>query len=717
MRKILLFALLIMLIIPTILPLAKAATLTVGPGGQYTKIQDAIDAAQDFDTVTILDSYNSITAGETFPVTVTIPHDITITGEVDANGIPLTTIDIAPPTSSPHDGFIIVTDRVTFSNLNIIDSSNNVEDISRTIALGSFVNDHNDGFQIRNVVIDLTGPNGWHGVNALDLIASNVIIDNNTIIGATGSAIILDGDTYTITNNQITGIDDSNNVLLDMGIAFGDDLPGPACSGVPNDYTISDNTIIGVTDGIIFCNGENILISNNQIQDANRAIETAGSRLITISGNNITWNKVGGIHGIGVSASESITITDNQVIGRSAKDTDRGIVVGSSINTQIQRNRVENCAGDGLIFIAESGVTTQSTIEDNTVYNNGGNGLTYMGADNGATNGDSTILRNNIVEDNQRNGIIFLDVKGMGNIVAGNQIRSNNKGLYSGTHGFNLQGLKNTLIEENQAFDTMGSGAGFFIANSQSLSGGCNIGANNGGGLLVQVNVNPTFTNPTTNCPSRVQGIPISEAGNIVNANEGDVYFIYPDYTGNKPPGVSHAILSDWTAAGYVIGMSLNIQNEATDTNTAYIYANNGNVKLQNKSVVLFGGPVVNAPVKYYEKNRIAPLYFRYVSGVCYWYRADGTCIDESGLPHSQTNSRDMFVVMAFLDESGNKVLIIYGYGWKGTFAGGKFFKFVIYPNIANYSSSYYIFEWIDNNGDGFVDLNEISETPISQEP
>jgi hypothetical protein len=56
---------------------------------------------------------------------------------------------------------------------------------------------------------------------------------------------------------------------------------------------------------------------------------------------------------------------------------------------------------------------------------------------------------------------------------------------------------------------------------------------------------------------------------------------------------------------------------------------------------------------------------------------------------------------------------IVYGYGWKGTFAGGKFLKFIIYPNITSYTDSFYIFKWIDNNGDNFVDLYEINTTPI----
>jgi len=197
---------------------------------------------------------------------------------------------------------------------------------------------------------------------------------------------------------------------------------------------------------------------------------------------------------------------------------------------------------------------------------------------------------------------------------------------------------------------------------------------------------------------------------NIIDSSEGDVNFIYPDHTGSKPPGVQHALLSDWTAAGYIAGMCTNRQNETTDTNQLVISHGDGSVLLLDKTVVLFGGPVVNAPVKYYENNRIAPVYYRYVSGVNYWYTFDGTRLEQTRMTFSEIDSgQDMFVVEAFMDNNGNKILIVYGYGWKGTFAGGKFFKFVIDPDKINYDGSYYMFKWIDNNGDGFVDLDEIS--------
>jgi hypothetical protein len=213
-----------------------------------------------------------------------------------------------------------------------------------------------------------------------------------------------------------------------------------------------------------------------------------------------------------------------------------------------------------------------------------------------------------------------------------------------------------------------------------------------------------------------VMPLPISDvASSIVSAGENEVYFLYPDYHGAKPPGVAPALLSDWTATGFMAGMCTHLQYEATDTNPSVVDSGSGALTLQGKTFILFGGPLVNAPVHYYETNRIAPLYYQNDGGTLYWYRTNGTRIDATALLGSQKSSHDMFVVESFTDDHDNRILIVYGYGWKGTFAGGKFFKFVMYPNIASYTASYYVFQWIDNNGDGFVNLNEISTTPIAQ--
>jgi len=212
--------------------------------------------------------------------------------------------------------------------------------------------------------------------------------------------------------------------------------------------------------------------------------------------------------------------------------------------------------------------------------------------------------------------------------------------------------------------------------------------------------------------------VPLSSVGNsIINAVAGSVYFIYPDYDPghSKGNGAIAAALSDFTAMGAINGMTANTQLACLDTSSSYVTQSNGKPSMTGKGIVLVGGPIVHACVKYYEGQRIAPVYFGMEGSKCYWYTKAGVKLSQTAMDTSVFNvglayHQDMFVVETFLDSNGNTVFIIYGYGWKGSFAGGTFFKSVIYPNISSYTHAYYIYKWNDTNNDGFPDLNEISQ-------
>ena len=70
---------------------------------------------------------------------------------------------------------------------------------------------------------------------------------------------------------------------------------------------------------------------------------------------------------------------------------------------------------------------------------------------------------------------------------------------------------------------------------------------------------------------------------------------------------------------------------------------------------------------------------------------------------------RDMFIIEAFTDTNGRTVFIVYGFGWKGTFAGRLYFKNRIYPNITTFTDAWYVFEWVD--GDTTVSCNSTRST------
>ena len=111
----------------------------------------------------------------------------------------------------------------------------------------------------------------------------------------------------------------------------------------------------------------------------------------------------------------------------------------------------------------------------------------------------------------------------------------------------------------------------------------------------------------------------LSSAGSaMLSGSENSVYFIFPDsnIAHKKPTGVGYAQVTDWTALGFTYGSLTNMpQVIALDTNSAYIDQSTGAPKVSNKMIVLFGGPLVNEVVHYYESNGIAPLHWALVGG------------------------------------------------------------------------------------------------------
>ena len=209
----------------------------------------------------------------------------------------------------------------------------------------------------------------------------------------------------------------------------------------------------------------------------------------------------------------------------------------------------------------------------------------------------------------------------------------------------------------------------------------------------------------------------VGGAMGLIDAPEYTVFYIYPDYQGSKPAGTSYASLSDWTALGMVIGMSSNNQYITTDTHTGVVYHSDGSLVVPGKfSAVICGGRGVCGPVKAYEMTiECTPAYVDYVAGpsLQFFTRA-GTPIAGTAMSTSVVSTnQDMCIIMAFkVPASDRSVIILYGYGWKGSYAAALLFKYGAWfgrANIPMREYSYYIYKWTDGNGDGFVDLDELS--------
>jgi len=202
----------------------------------------------------------------------------------------------------------------------------------------------------------------------------------------------------------------------------------------------------------------------------------------------------------------------------------------------------------------------------------------------------------------------------------------------------------------------------------------------------------------------------------IIKAPANSVYFIYPDSNKSrtKPSDVGYPSQEEYgayrTALGVLMGLFANSQVERADT-SASIDAKSGMPRSDlNGPLVLIGGPSLHASVYYYEKERKAPLYLEgsdsKSKSYCLYTR-EGVKIEPSFVEKAKVGGdTDIFLIEVFKDyysgpeTYGNTlsrdVFVIYGYTWKGTLAGVKFFATSVYPNMASYSDEYYVVRWVD---------------------
>ena len=205
----------------------------------------------------------------------------------------------------------------------------------------------------------------------------------------------------------------------------------------------------------------------------------------------------------------------------------------------------------------------------------------------------------------------------------------------------------------------------------------------------------------------------------LTTADVNSVYFIFPDSDSShrKPLGVGYASVTDWTALGYVYGMFSNApQISALDTNSTYIDQATGAPRLSGKVFILFGGPLVNVLVKYYESQGTSPLYWAIVggwtSGTEYYYDRQNITKASMSLSQLGSGSQDMALIEIFTDSLGNTIVIFSGFGWRGTFTAGLYFKTVMgtpTTTLAGYTMSWYLLHWTDSNQNGFPEYTEVT--------
>jgi hypothetical protein len=215
------------------------------------------------------------------------------------------------------------------------------------------------------------------------------------------------------------------------------------------------------------------------------------------------------------------------------------------------------------------------------------------------------------------------------------------------------------------------------------------------------------------NCEEYALGLGEVTEERILDAPVNTVYFIYAD-----PLYLIHAESTyDGTAGETVRNLCVDTQHYGFNT-TQYWLSPLGAINtttIHNATIATFGGRFTNAVVEYYETVReLTPVKCKANNNYLWFENRTGTIFGT--LPRSVIETpnyhEDMFTAMVFYDEDGdNTFFIMYGIGWKGTWACGIYFKEVISKNLGAYTNDYYMFHWIDDNEqDGIPQSYEIHQ-------
>ncbi len=175
--------------------------------------------------------------------------------------------------------------------------------------------------------------------------------------------------------------------------------------------------------------------------------------------------------------------------------------------------------------------------------------------------------------------------------------------------------------------------------------------------------------------------------------------------------------MSDWLASAFVT-TKLRYAFESLDTQNQYVNQTTGKVNAYpGAGVLTFGGPFVNPIVKRAENSSTpsderAPVKFHNGGDTFYFQYANGTNIPNASLPLSVINDdEDLFVIERYVDSEGVIITICYGFGWKGTYAAGKYFDSELFSQQAQYTTNWTIIKWEDTNLDGFVNKPDQGDT------
>ena len=202
----------------------------------------------------------------------------------------------------------------------------------------------------------------------------------------------------------------------------------------------------------------------------------------------------------------------------------------------------------------------------------------------------------------------------------------------------------------------------------------------------------------------------------LLDAPANTVYFIFAD-----PAYMTRAEATyDVASGGIVYGLCTNTQHLGFDSTPGWLLPSGAinPATISGATVAMFGGPCPHVAVRYYEDAGLPPV--KAAWNATHFMFKDQTDTVVAALPMAVVadGHEDMFVVEVFTD-GDNTIFVVYGFDWKGTWAGGIYFKEVISKSLGSYPEACYVFHWVDDLGqDGVPQSSEILEyaTPTPEE-
>lgn len=380
--------------------IASAATLAVCPSGcAYEKVQDAIDAAADGDTVLVHDG--------------TYVENINFKGRAitvkSMNGAEKTIIDGSQPID-PNRGSVVI-----FANGEVNDSvldgftitgGTGTDSTGNGWPNGGGIYCRNSSPVIRNCMISNNNAENGGGVNSQtlnlpyrhSLTIENCLIYNNKANmggGVTGSGV-----DFVIMNSSIN----NNSARIGGGIVIGSsDLK-------TTNTVIADNSASAHGGGIFGSSSSYLFVSNSTIK------------------NNKSGEKGGGIFYDYQSSRGPSTILNSSIMGNISSNNGGGVYCfNSSFYIEgciVSGNKIENNYGSGGGFYGSSSTVINSTFENNSAVSEGGglyiggnsyifgcqiNGNSVLSGDGGGIYTPSSVIVNSNIIKNyaNRGGGIF----------------------------------------------------------------------------------------------------------------------------------------------------------------------------------------------------------------------------------------------------------------------------------------------------------------------